>query len=85
MNLTILRCCVAAAFVVGSFCAPLLAQDSAKPDWPEARVRSLLEALPASFLPHVTLDGHYPIALDMPVGGIAISDSADAYVQKFLL
>ena len=35
MNLTILRCCVAAAFVVGSFCVPLLAQDSAKPDWPE--------------------------------------------------
>ena len=54
----------------------------AKPDWSEARVRSLLEALPASFLPHVTLDGHFPIALDMPVGGIAINDSADDGLRR---
>ncbi|MHB0969956.1 MAG: thiamine phosphate synthase [Thermoanaerobaculia bacterium] len=54
----------------------------AKPDWSEGRVRSLLESLPANFQPHVTLDGHYALALDMDLGGIAISDAADESVRR---
>jgi thiamine-phosphate pyrophosphorylase len=47
-----------------------------KPSWSHDRVRVLLQSLPAGLLPHVTLDGHFGLAEELGVGGMALSDRA---------
>lgn len=54
-----------------------------KPSFSEARMRELIEALPASVYPHLTLHDHHGLAVEYGLGGVQLNSRNSAVPAAF--